>query len=87
MSAAKWAPRVLVIVPTYNERENLTPITDRVFASVESADFTVNGNTAMVRRTAVRPFKARSVAAIARAASRIIPRRRSNSLRIMVLRR
>jgi len=41
MSSANWAPRVLVIVPTYNERDNLTPITDRVFASVESADVLV----------------------------------------------
>jgi dolichol-phosphate mannosyltransferase len=41
MSAGNSAQRVLVIIPTYNERENLTPITERVLKSVKNADVLV----------------------------------------------
>lgn len=34
-------PRVLVCIPTYNERENITPITGRVLASVPDAHILV----------------------------------------------
>ena len=30
-------PRVLVIIPTYNERENIEPIVERLHASVPTA--------------------------------------------------
>ena len=33
--------RVLVVVPTYDERDNLRPICERLFASVPSADLLV----------------------------------------------
>jgi dolichol-phosphate mannosyltransferase len=35
------APRVLVIIPTYNERDNIGPIIDRVRAAVPDADVVV----------------------------------------------
>ena len=37
MSAASSTQRVLVIIPTFNERDNVTTITDRVLSAVENA--------------------------------------------------
>lgn len=36
-----WIGRVLVIIPTYNERDNLTPIVERLRAAVGDADVLV----------------------------------------------
>lgn len=41
MSAADSIDRVLVIIPTFNERENITPIIERVLAAVDNADVLV----------------------------------------------
>jgi len=41
MSAESSTDRVLVIIPTFNERENITPITERVLAAVARADVLV----------------------------------------------
>jgi dolichol-phosphate mannosyltransferase len=41
MSAAEEFGRVLVIIPTFNERENITPIVERVLSAVGSAEVLV----------------------------------------------
>jgi dolichol-phosphate mannosyltransferase len=41
MSAASSVDRVLVIIPTFNERDNIGPITERVLRAVHNADVLV----------------------------------------------
>jgi dolichol-phosphate mannosyltransferase len=41
MSAASSLDRVLVIIPTFNERDNIGPISDRVLQAVQNADVLV----------------------------------------------
>lgn len=41
MSAADSVGRVLVIIPTFNERDNITPISERVLEAVEAAEVLV----------------------------------------------